>query len=149
MILRQAAPASLFLMFAAPAPPPPPTQLVSLIVPMARGERIDAFEIETTGVEILAVCRMPAMWTLSAGANSSVMGRLAGQSGYGTTMLAPGDGLADLFLVRVHRLPDEMPPNFAGTATLVTSGPQPRQRAVRISGDEVRLTSAAHCPDPS
>jgi hypothetical protein len=153
MIVRQAAPAAFLLMLAGPAPlpPSPPMQLVSLTVPMSPEERIDAFEVVTTGVDILAVCRMPAMWTLSAGENSSVTGTLAGQSGYGAARLGPADhaSLAHLFLVRVHPRRAGMPPNFDGTTTLVTPGLQPRERVARISGNELRLTQAAHCPAPS
>lgn len=147
MMLRSAALWPLLLLLAA-EPPAQTSQLLSLSVPMARDERIDAFEVETAGVEILAVCRFPALWTLSAGANSSVTGTLSGQAGYGAAMLATDDAasLANLFLVRVHARREGMPPSFNGIATVVTSGTQPRERLVPITAREVLLTPAAECP---
>lgn len=148
MVLRSALLAAMPLLLAAPAQRAS-MQLLSLSVPMSPGERIDAFEIGTISVDIVAICRLPAMWTLSAGANSSVAGVLTGQAGYGAATFGPEDvdGLADLFLVRMHASPAGVP-NFSGTATLVTAGPLPRERIVRITGEELRSAPAEQCPPP-
>ncbi|HEX8667064.1 MAG TPA: hypothetical protein VF727_01665 [Allosphingosinicella sp.] len=132
--------------------PEQPTELVSLVgMPVAEGEYMEAFQIETGGVEILAACHIPFGWHLTLGIDDSVTGSLEGRAGLGPSLInrENGEQLRDLFLVRVppgDRDDPNMPP-FKGTVEIGRYGTD-EARTVPIDPRTVVRRPATRCPPP-
>lgn len=130
----------------------PPTELLSIAPAVRPGEYVDAFDLRTQGVEILAVCHVPGKWTVTAGEDSSVTGRLAGEAGYVTVAVDPtaSQDLQYVFLVRVRgattKWQGALPPTFYGSATLITKGRHPTSRVVKLRMADLPRVRAVHCP---
>lgn len=155
-----AAAAALGLAGCSPPSPPPPeratagtTYLVGLtgITPTS-AEGIEAFTINTWGVDIRAVCRLPSGWRITAGRGAAPDGVISGEASHGVAWIRSGD-LASLDNLILVSLPGpvqpgqigSVPPTFAGEARL--SGPS-QERTLPLSASNVRLTLADRCPDP-
>jgi hypothetical protein len=149
----------LALASAQPAPADERSYLVSLAgFPLAQGEYVDGFRIDTWGVDILAVCRMPAGWYLRAGRSAAPDGVIEGSASHGVTFL-DSDRLHEmngLALVRIEGpvqavdIPVEsgrIPPTFAGQVT-IGSYREGEGREAPITSGNVRLSPAERCPDP-
>lgn len=131
--------------------------LVSLDgVRLAAGERVAALAIDTWGVDILAVCRLPAGWQLKAGRNATPDGRIEGMASHGVAALERLSALDGLALVRLDgpvraiAAPVEggaVPATFAGRLTLrdLAAG---REREAALTPTNIRLAPATRCPAP-
>lgn len=133
------------------------TELLSLIgLPLADGEYVSGFEMQTWSVEVLAVCRLPTGWTVKAGNAGDPGGVLSGSANIGAAFVDRErlDAFGSMFLVRVGRYRAEaddepegthFPATFSGTATIGRYG-QDGTRQVTLSGRNVRRRAAARCP---
>jgi len=134
-----------------------PTELLSLQVPLKPGEYVEAFKIDTQGVEIIAVCHIPFGWKTTAGIGDSIIGELSGQAGLGPSFVSPGNHnsreLLKMFLVRVSRYTTArhggVPPTFQATATIGRYGSAAESPPVRLTPSDIIRTRAKRCPPPN
>lgn len=134
----------------------PHSYLVSIEgIALAENEFVDRFTIDTWGVEILAVCRLPPGWEIRAGKQASPDGVLAGEASHGVTFLNRADvgALRRLALVRIDGAVTwtghgNMPPTFAGRASIGRYGPDESRREMTLTRANIRLATAARCPEP-
>lgn len=132
-------------------PAPPQYRLLSLeALPMGANEYADRFEIETFGVEIVAVCRVPFGWEMSAGNDSSVTGAIVGQALVGVAAVSPANGNLDaldgLVLVKVGERQAGQPPPFTGKAVIAVYGDDRAERTAPLTQAQLRLKPAYRCP---
>ena len=138
----------------------PRTFLASIAdVSLGPNEYVDAFSIDTWGVTILAACRIPPGWTLTAGSGADPSGKIAGEASLGVTFLSRPylrylDAIVLLRLdgpVRkqaLHLKDREYPATFEGSADIGTYGLDERTRKQPLTFRNVRLTPAVRCPPP-
>ncbi len=136
------------------------TELLSLAgLPVAAGEYVSGFELQTWTVDVLAVCRFPIGWTITAGTYGDPGGVLSGTANIGAAFIGQTklQALGSLFLVQVGQYRpraiegpggSHTPATFAGTATIGRYGPETVERKVNLSGLNVRRVLAARCPKP-
>ena len=130
----------------------PKTYLISVIgLPIKHGEQMEHFSISTWGVEVQAVCKIPAGWRIKAGNSLSPDGVLEGEGSQGVTWFirrSPTE-LRHIALVTlyapiqrrdVRNGPDA---TFKGTATFWKDD---GERKAELTYRNVRLTPARHCP---
>lgn len=132
--------------------------LLALRIALQPDERIESFSIDTWGVDILAVCRIPPGWTMKAGRSAAPDGVIEGRSTHGVTWIGPADlgrlnGLALVELrgpiqPRTIRFDPpgsgELPATFAGRAEIAgESG-----RTLELTAANMGLTPATRCPRP-
>jgi hypothetical protein len=119
-------------------------------------EYVESFEIATWGVEILAVCRIPPGWRVTAGNSAAPDGIIAGEATHGVTFLDASrvSALEGIVLVRLAGAVQRearavehgtVPATFAGRAS-VGSYAGAEGREVPLTYANVRLTRAAGCP---
>jgi hypothetical protein len=136
----QAAPA------APSAPAAQPTELVSLAWrPSSSNQNLQAFDLEVSGLDVLAVCHVPPGWTINAtGAGEGVID-LKGQATVGAAFVSLDDmqDIAGLFLVRAR--PNE---TFAVKGGLTTGTYDGDQTEVRATPSLLRREAADRCPPP-
>ena len=135
------------------------TGLLSLSgMPLSEGEYVSAFELQTWTVTVLAVCRLPVGWTVTAGNGGDPGGVLSGSANIGAAFVpwSQPAALASMFLVRVGQYRAKavddanggrIPATFAGTATIGRYG-QDGERHITLSARNVRHRAAAQCPAP-
>lgn len=142
---------------AAPAPVDHPrTYLLSVGgVALKDSESIQAFSIETWGVEFAAVCRIPSGWRIKAGSSATPNGELSGAGSQGATWFnhASPKELRMFVLVTLYGPVQRAdihdgrggvePATFSGYATLSTDD---GTRRARLTYRNVRLTPARRCP---
>lgn len=126
-----------------------PTYLASITVPLGEYERLQSFRIDTWGVRITAVCRIPPGWRIMAGGSAAPDGVIAGDSSHGVTWLKDMEPLKGLVLVRLEGAVQKtdvgaVPATFQGTAILDTGEDKDRETA--LSHANVQLVSADRCP---
>ena len=120
---------------------------------------VSGFAIDTWDIRVLAVCRIPFGWIMTAGRELSATGHLSGQaSGFMLNLSTAQLGeLTDLFLIKdpdLSRLksPTE-PPMFAGTITIDRyRGPNEAddgERTIPPTQANITLKPAAACPKPA
>lgn len=116
---------------------------------------VDAFHIETWGVDFLAVCHLPPGWWIRAGKSAAPDGDLDGEGSHGVTWLNRPrlrelEGLALIQLdgpvQRDQR--GSIPPTFRGHVQLGRYGTDERSRRMRLTAANIRLVPAARCPPP-
>lgn len=154
--MRRYLPLALLAIGAAPVDHPR-TYLLSIgQIPLRNGESIEAFSLETWGVEFRAVCSIPGGWRIKAGSSATPDGSLEGEGSHGATWFATASPreLQRLVLVALHApvqradtgSPDNgTPATFKGTATISTDDGNV-QRA--LSYRNIMLTPARRCPIP-
>ncbi len=124
-------------------------------IALAEGEFLDAFSIDTWGVDMIAVCRIPPGWEIRAGRMASPDGVVAGEASHGVTFLDARrlGPLRHLVLVGLRDPPSEasgtLPATFAGRARIGRYGTDETRREVALGLANVRLEPATACPDPS
>ena len=150
------------LLIASPAVATPERTFLGSIEGITLGpkEYVNAFSIETWGVQIVATCQIPPGWTITAGSSADPTGRIAGEASLGVTYLDRTRlrQLEGLVLVRLdepvhrHSIPQgkggELPATFVGTAQIGRYGPTDRGRKQRLDYRNVRLLPASRCPVP-
>jgi hypothetical protein len=148
------------LALAAPAPAAAGETWLASIggLELRAGEYVDGFRIETWGVDILAVCRIPPGWRVTAGRSAAPDGVFAGEATHGVTAIGAAhlSALGNIVLVRLHgavqreAMPVEggtVPATFAGRVSIGSHRPE-GGREVRLTHANVRLMRAAACPPP-
>jgi hypothetical protein len=128
------------------------TYLLSLgEIQLAEGERIERFTIETWGVDVLAVCRIPPGWRIEAGRSAALDGHIAGIAGHGVAFLSDTAQFEGLALVRLWGARQEqarkleggrVPATFAGSVRIADRGER------QLSQQMLRLALASACPPP-
>jgi len=118
-------------------------------------EYVDRFTIDTWGVDVLSVCRIPPGWRIRAGKDATPGGVIEGEASHGVTFLNRArlpalDGLALVRLDGPVRVGDgRVPATFSGHVEIGTYGVGERRRRVRLTDANIRLTPAARCPAPT
>jgi hypothetical protein len=143
----------------ATTPKPGNTYLMSLTgLKVGRDEAIDQFKIDTWGVEVLSVCKIPYGWQISAGKSADPSGLLSGQASLGITFINQKllPSLKDLFLVKIEGKLDrrtvkfsngERPATFAGTAGVWTYGSDDDGDKKRLfTYRALKFRAARRCP---
>jgi hypothetical protein len=135
------------------------TYLVSIAdARIAEGELLEQFTIETWAVDILAICSIPRGWLIRAGQTAAPDGIIEGEATHGVTRLGSErwSDLENLALVRMwgpvrggsrRTGPGEDIASFFGHADVTDT--QGRLRQIPLTLDNLRLTPASRCPDPS
>lgn len=151
----------LMLLAAAPVPADHPrTFLLSLgKIPLKDTQSIEAFSIDTWGVEFKSVCSIPSGWRIRAGGSATPNGELAGEGSQGATWFKEGSPkeLRGFVLVTLYapvqrddiRSDDGgdtslVPATFKGYATISTDDGDLR---VPLTHRNVTLTPARRCPN--
>ena len=120
---------------------------------------VKAFRIETWGVMVLAVCRLPPGWTITAGKSADPSGILAGEASLGVTYLNGQnlDQFRKLFLIEVsdyreRELPipnvpgGVYPATFSGKLVVGTYGNHDDAHEVAIMPANLFREPATQCP---
>jgi len=135
----------------APAPGRPTstaTELVSLAwAPGSSNQNLQAFELEVSGLDVLAVCHVPPGWTINATGAGSGVTELKGQATVGAAFISLDDlqDVAGLFLVRAR--PGE-PLGVSGDITTGTYGGDEGQTQIKATPALLRREPADRCPPP-
>lgn len=137
------------------------TQLLSfrnLAVP--ENGYIAAFQLETWRVRVLAVCRIPAGWTITAENAATPEGLLSGHASHGAASLGRDqlDRLENLVMVVVdeYRARDEAisstgartPASFKGVIHVGVYGSDAAPVSVPVEPDSIGRRDADACPPP-
>ncbi|WGM38860.1 hypothetical protein [Caulobacter sp. NIBR1757] len=130
----------------------PTTYLASIVIPLGPGERVSAFNFDTWGVDVVAVCRIPPGWWIKGGRSATAQGVIAGEGSHGVTWIGDMTSLENLMLVSLYgpvreterkNGPTTWPATFKGLAALETPD---TQREVALGHANVRLVPADACP---
>ena len=133
----------------------PRTYLVSLAgVAIGADERVERFQIDTWGIDILAICRIPPGWVIEGGRTAAADGVIRGKATHGITRLdrSAFAGLGGVALVRIDG------PVRGGTqrtgagseiatflGQVVVQGPSGRE--IPLTLENIRLVPARGCPE--
>lgn len=135
---------------AAPTAPPqattPPTELVSLAWrPANSNQNLQAFDLEVSGLDVLAVCHVPPGWTINATGAGEGVTELKGQATVGAAYVSLDDmqDIAGLFLVRART---GEPLAVKGEITTGTYGGD--QAELKATPALLRREAADRCPPP-
>lgn len=132
---------------AAPSQPiPQPTELVSLAWrPANANQNLQAFDLEVSGLDVLAVCHVPPGWTINATGAGEGVTALKGQATVGAAFVSLDDmqDIAGLFLVRAR---NGEPLVVKGEITTGIYGGD--QAVVRATPALLRHEAADRCPPP-
>jgi hypothetical protein len=137
-----------------------PSELLSIRgITLPEHGYVEAFRIDTWSVRVLAVCRLPPGWTITAGKSADPSGILAGEASLGSTYLNNKnlDQLHQLFLIEVSDYRErELPmPNvpggvhpatFSGKLVVGTYGTHDDAHEVSITPANLLREPATHCP---
>ncbi|WP_125471551.1 MULTISPECIES: hypothetical protein [unclassified Sphingomonas] len=145
---------ALFMIGAAPVDHPRSYLLSIGRISLKDTESIEAFAIETWGVHIKSVCRIPNGWRIKAGSSATPNGVIEGNGSQGATWFNHGSPkeLRSFILVTLYapvqradigRPGNGIPATFKGTATIATDdGDIERPLSYR----NITLTPASRCP---
>lgn len=132
---------------AAPSPAAaPPTELISLAWrPANSNQNLQAFDLEISGLDVLAVCHVPPGWTINATGAGEGVTELKGQATVGAAFLSLDDmqDIAGLFLVRAR--PSEA---FAVKGEITTGVYGGDQTEIQATPALLRREAADRCPPP-
>ncbi len=131
---------------AAPQPAAPPTELVSLAWrPANANQNLQAFDLEVSGLDVLAVCHVPPGWTINATGAGEGVTELKGQATVGAAYVSLDDmqDISGLFLVRARA---GEPLAVKGEITTGTYGGD--QAEIRATPALLRREAADRCPPP-
>lgn len=127
---------------------PSATELVSLAwTPRSSNQNLQAFDLQISGLDVLAVCHVPPGWTINATGAGSGLTELKGQATVGAAFISLDDlqDVAGLFLVRAR--PGE-PVGVSGDLTTGTYGGDEGQTEIKASPALLRREAADRCPPP-
>jgi hypothetical protein len=139
----------------------PETYLISIEgIPLGTTDRLTGFSIATWGVRPKAVCRIPSGWFVKAGSSASPEGVIEGGGSHGATWLSTNyvSELDNLVLVTLSEPVSKqevrssdgaavIPATFAGHASISVPDEE-EDRRIPLTHANIRLTPAAHCPQP-
>jgi hypothetical protein len=123
---------------------------------LSAGQSLSAFRIETWGVSLLSVCRIPPDWNLTEQKYEDPQGLLSGRSDVHREVLTE---LHEMYLVDVydyHPLPrgnpkgEYHPATFSGWIEVAGEGGSATHgERVALRSGNFHLTPAANCPAPA
>lgn len=125
-----------------------PTELVSLAwTPGGANQNLQAFDLNVSGLDVLAVCHVPPGWTINATGAGAGVTELKGQATVGAAFISLDDpqDLAGLFLVRAR--PGESLV-VSGALTTGVYGGDEGQTMIKASPSSLRREVADRCPPP-
>jgi hypothetical protein len=138
------------------------TVLLSIKGPsLQNGQYVDKFEIDTWGVDILAVCKIPNHWIITAGDAYDLGGTLSGQSQGGTANIREFDlnHLNNLFLIVINdyqKFPRGnpntayFPATFSGSVEIGTfAHNRDKMQQLPLKPDDFVWVPARQCPAPA
>jgi hypothetical protein len=158
--MRRALALTALLLTAAKPVDHPRTYLLSIVdLPVgAVTPRLTDFHIDTWGVNIKAVCRLPFGWRIDAGSYASPDGLIAGQSSVGVTWLnrsqLANEGPLLLVMldgpIQIRTLYDkdgngEHPATFSGKATIEDFNDD-KGKIIPLTHANIHLHPARACP---
>jgi hypothetical protein len=128
-------------------------------IPLDRAHHLTQVVIRTWGVEVLAVCHVPKVATVSVDFDIDPGGVLTwrASSWHGELDQSGMKALSSLFLVRVSEYQKEPrgdprgefhPASFAGIATAATIQEPTQEHLIPLNSANFVLAPAARCPDP-
>lgn len=130
----------------------PRTYLLSIgRIPLRKAESIEAFAIETWGVDFNAICRIPGGWRIKAGSSATPNGELDGEGSQGATWFnrsSPPE-LRAFVLITLYApvqrvdIGSEIPATFKGYA-LISTDDADRKRPITYRN--ITLVPARRCP---
>jgi len=132
-------------------------QLVSIEkLDLAPNQYVTSFEIETWAIEIVAVCRIPPGWQITAIESIDPGGRLAGSATGFVANIGENHltNLKDLFLIappspEVYQAPD-VPPMFNGSVIVGTyDWDDHDEHTLPLNTSNLVMRPAKGCPPPS
>jgi len=134
----------------APATPSRPTgqpiELVSLAWrPSSSNQNLQAFDLEVSGLDVLAVCHVPPGWTINASGAGEGVTELKGQATVGAAFISLDDmeDIAGLFLVRA-----QAGGTIAVKGQITTGNYDGDQTEVQATPALLRREAADRCPPP-
>jgi hypothetical protein len=117
-------------------------------------ESVPSFKVTTWGIEIKAICRIPADWEITGG-RTGPLGTIAGGAGHGSSELRSRDlrklrGLALIELSEpiARHSHGNVPATFRGEVS-VDVGRNSTKRTITLSLANIRLPKADACPSKS
>jgi hypothetical protein len=120
-------------------------------LPVASGQYVSGFHVDTWFVQIVSVCKVPSGWSITAADQGGPGGLLEGHGQVGAAFIqgqSPPEFEA-LFLVDVdppeHRRP-EAPPTFDGSVDVGRYGVDAKDATIALKAGSFKLTPAARCP---
>ena len=126
---------------------------------MPAGHGVRAFRIETFGVELLAVCRVPRSWALKSEMFEGMEGYISGRADTHGASLKALDGmyLVDVYEPQASPKGDDQsgqpPASFSGWVEIgfreAFDDPKGHVRRHRLRRSNFRLTDARSCPVPA
>lgn len=131
---------------AVPSQPVQSTELVSLAWrPANSNQNLQAFDLEVSGLDVLAVCHVPPGWTINATGAGEGVTQLKGQATVGAAYVSLDDmqDIAGLFLVRARA---GEPLAVEGEITTGVYGGD--QTVTRATPALLRREAAERCPPP-
>lgn len=137
----------------------PATQLLSIKMPERNPDSyVSGFQIRTWGINILAICKLPVGWMVTAGRELNPGGQIVGSaSGFMTNLDAKQFGkLRDFVLIDDMEPPHERSPTepaaFSGVFIRVgeySKSATHRDRRIRLKRSDIVLKPATQCPAPT
>lgn len=120
-------------------------------VSLAPDESIQSFSVKAWGVDIKAICHIPADWEITGG-RFGPLGRIAGQAGHGATSLRTRDlhELRGLALIELSgpiatQNHASVPATFGGSVN-IHMGRSDTTRTVTLTAANIQLVKADACP---
>ncbi|WP_242152314.1 hypothetical protein [Sphingomonas sp. BAUL-RG-20F-R05-02] len=152
--MRRYLPLAILAIGAAPVDHPRTYLLSISTIPLRDTESVEAFSLETWGVEFRSVCSIPSGWRIKAGSSVTPNGALEGNGSQGATWFNTGSPrqLRDFVLVTLYApvqradivsRTGEVPATFKGTATISTDDGDVERD---LSYKNITLRPASHCP---
>jgi len=113
--------------------------------PSGSDQNLQAFDLEVSGLDVLAVCHVPPGWTINATGAGEGVTALKGQATVGAAYVSLDDmqDIAGLFLVRAR--PGEV---FAVRGNITTGIYGGDQSVVQATPALLRREAADRCPPP-
>jgi hypothetical protein len=135
------------------------TELLSIRgIAVGKNQYINRFDIQTWGVEILAVCHIPREWLMTAGNFQDPGGKISSENGGGgATVILRSDlsKLDNLVLVIVDQYQpyprgnpkvEYHPATFSGSVTIGSMEADPKEHDVPLRPTNFVRKPASHCP---
>ena len=128
--------------------------LLSIVaLPVLPGQYVSGFQIHTTNVEVLAVCKIPDGWSITAASQGGPNGALEGQGVLGVAFVdgRNPDAFKGLFLIdtgRPAKGASAIGRMFEGSVTVGRYGADGKDAALALKPGSYRLLPATRCPTP-
>jgi hypothetical protein len=121
-------------------------ELLSIRGTTRSGEVLSRFRLEITNASVVAVCRIPRGWSISASNKGTGDAEVAGEAVPGAAPLraASAPSLDDMFLIDQPE-PSGHPARFQGSATVSQQGSTEPPRERRLDGGNIALEPAESC----